>query len=121
MNTTGSTYISLKSAILPSLSIARLDVILQHHFIFEHIDLRTDRNLSSTSSVTSASASSFQGEGEGEGVEGNGLEGSRNRDRNRNELERVYSDQRPILNPAELADMEVLLGSKSGTGVLFIL
>ena len=26
----------------------------------------------------------------------------------------MYSDQRPILNPAELAEMEVLLGSKSG-------
>lgn len=45
----GSTYVSLKSAILPSLSIARLDVILQHHFIFELKDLQTDRNLGPSS------------------------------------------------------------------------
>lgn len=46
---TGSTYVSLKSAILPSLSIARLDVILQHHFIFELKDLQSDRNLGPSS------------------------------------------------------------------------
>ena len=45
----GSTYVSLKSAILPSLSIARLDVILQHHFIFELKDMQSDRNLGPSS------------------------------------------------------------------------
>ena len=61
-----------------------------------------------------------QGKGDGEKVEGNSNDNSDrddncDRDRDRNGLQRVYSDQRPILNPAELADMEVLLGSKAGT------
>jgi hypothetical protein len=86
----GSTYISLKSAILPSLSIARLDVILQHHFIFEFEDLKTDRNL---------------GPGFAVGV---GYD---------NDLARVYSDPSPILDPAKLADMEAYLGSKPGQSV----
>lgn len=47
----------------------------------------------------------------------NNSDGDRDEDGDRNDLERVYSDQRPILNPAELADMEVLLGSKAGTYV----
>lgn len=57
---------------------------------------------------------------EGEEVEGDNSNRDNNsyRDRDRNDLQRVYSDQRPILNPAELADMEVLLGSKAGTYVL---
>ena len=107
---------------MPSLSIARLDVILQHHFIFEHIDLRTDRNLSNTSSVTSPSSSSASAfKGEGRGGELGSREGvDRNINSYRNELERVYSDQRPILNPAELAEMEVLLGSKSGIKMLLL-
>ena len=56
-----------------------------------------------------------------QGRKSQGDEGSINdgsgRDSDSNDLERVYSDQRPILNPAELADMEVLLGSKAGTDV----
>ena len=83
----GSTYISLKSAILPSLSIARLDVILQHHFIFEFDDLKTDRNFSSGFPI-------------GVGCD--------------SEVARVYSDPSPILDPAKLADMEAYLGSKPG-------
>ena len=89
-------------------------MILQHHFIFEHIDLRTDRNLSSSSRVTPTSTSTSTSESEGEGEEVNGSS-----DRHINELERVYSDQRPILNPAELADMEVMLGSKAGEALLY--
>ena len=72
---------------MPSLSIARLDVILQHHFIFEFKDLKTDRNL---------------GPGFAFGVGDD------------NDLARVYSDPSPILDPAKLADMEAYLGSKPG-------
>lgn len=62
-------------------------MILQHHFIFEFKDLKTDRNL---------------GPGFAFGVGDD------------NDLARVYSDPSPILDPAKLADMEAYLGSKPG-------
>ena len=136
---TGSTYISLKSAILPSLSIARLDVILQEHFIFEHdikqYNFYNQNQIKAKSSIensvnTSMNNSNSTGNNNIENI--NKIENENHSetwdhhtitnlelvsDKDKEIMRGLYqvkSGQRPILNPAELADMEAFLGSKPG-------
>ena len=104
----GSTYVSLKSAILPSLSIARLDVILQHHFIFGLFDREMTIIEESKNSTHSSNNSGLGTRIPSPGPSPLGTHGFQ-------DLQYVGSGTRPILNPAELAEMEEFLGSVPGT------
>ena len=103
---------SLKSAILPSLSIARLDVILQHHFIFglfnrEMAMIQEDRKSAQSNNNSGLGTPSVSAGSSPNGSPTSGTHGFQ-------DLQYISSRTRPILNPAELAEMEEFLGSVPG-------
>ena len=93
---------------MPSLSIARLDVILQHHFIFGLFDREMTIIEESKYSTHTSNKSGLGTRIASAGSSPLGTHGFQ-------DLQYVSSDTRPILNPAELAEMEEFLGSVPGT------